>query len=217
MEDVESELRKQGWALLQANCNEPLTAIACRFGEPISNRPKGPLARHLLSNSATSPNSLRGLYGLGELPLHTDCAYYRKPPNLIFFRAKQSSQVATTLVDSRPMVLEIGVGTANGLFAIKGIDGTFVRPLFHANQVRWDRHCMRPLDEKAKTAQVKLLAQIECAQVHRHTYDDISTVLIVDNYRMLHGREDSAQDPHRTIESVLVYSKGIGRGCLINC
>lgn len=63
---------------------------------------------------------------------------------------------------------------------------------------------MRPLDGMAKQAHFKFKEHIDSLKITQHYWHDKSTVLLIDNWRTLHGRAGVASTEHRELERLCV-------------
>jgi len=203
-----THLADRGWTTFSSPDSQPLVDIAKAFGEPVPPRPDRAPTRILkpLSEQEAEPGSLSALRGRGRFPYHTDCAYYRRPPNLIFFRAVRPTPVATLMIDGITVLRPIENLASTAIFRARGLRKRFLCRMVSNKALRWDPDCMDPVDDSAYEA-AKLLVEISLGvEPIRFSWNDNSTVLVVDNRRILHGREDASADPNRELESVLIYS-----------
>jgi L-asparagine oxygenase len=194
---IRRELRSMGYAFLPSHLpgsstEDILRSVGIVFG-------RGAAIHELKSKSAedSTPNTYSGMYGSDRFPFHTDLAHWRFPPHFLMLRCiKGFEAVATVLID--------------GLRAIEGVDHTvfsraLVRPrrpiqgslpllrLYDRQQgdrgrLRWDDVFIQPASragEIAVTTFKRCLARSKPIGVSLAKPGD---TLIVDNWRMLHGR-----------------------------
>ena len=158
----------------------------------------------------TPPNTYSGNFGLQAFPLHTDLAHWFLPPRYFALRCVvRSRHVSTNLVDVKDLISV--VGRQNLIRAL-------VRPrrplkrnrpllrLFSSREngsdlFRWDSLFVIPATKESQDiceTVVDALASIEPIEVLLGNPGD---TLIVDNWRMLHGRSPvSPDDELRRVE-----------------
>ena len=156
-------------------------------------------------------NRYSGTYGLEEFPLHTDLAHWEVPPRYMLLRCKKGSyNVHTKLFDSTkllPIVTSRVLRRAlvRARRPAKNQVLTLLPVLFEINSkmaIRWDSLFLVPMNEEAHW-----LSQL----IDKHTSKIVETLilanqgdtLIVDNWRILHGRSRVSQiDVNRRIERI---------------
>lgn len=143
------------------------------------------------------PNTYSGNYGRGEFPLHTDLAHWVSPPHYFALRCIVGAQgVATNLLDSKKLVAAFGVNELRRILVhprrafagrrplLRLLDRTNSEPLLF----RWDKLFIQPATAFSGGVMSEVERSISEAvtiQVHLISKGD---TLIVDNWRMLHGR-----------------------------
>lgn len=143
----------------------------------------------------STPNTYSGTFGRGAFPLHTDLAHWAQAPRYLALRSVGPTVgVPTTLLDARPLLMEVGeeelhrslvrprrpIGGASSLLRLLEC-----RP--EATQLRWDPLFLEAANHRAVssvTAVEACLSRVSPIAVVLEKDD----VLIVDNWRMLHGR-----------------------------
>lgn len=203
-----SKLKCFGWTTVSGGSGTPLHEIAKSIGEPVPPRPDRPITRELktLRKCEAENGSLSSILGRAEFPLHTDCAYYRQPPSYILFRAMRPSSVSTIFVDGDSVLKVCDSRILTALFRVRGLRKHFLCKMVSGNALRWDTNCMFPADLWAKEAAAEFATRSAEANPIRFQWEDTTTILILDNRRMLHGRESAVRDPRRHLESVLVQA-----------
>jgi alpha-ketoglutarate-dependent taurine dioxygenase len=196
--NARSELSKFGYAYLRrhlpgAPTEDIVRSVGIAFilgnGSPVHQlKPK--------AKEDAPPNTYSGIYGHNRFPLHTDMAHWRYPPRFLLLRCIAGfNSVPTMLVD--------------GAQAIEGIEGIFSRALVRPRRpiegslpllrlydrqqgdhglLRWDEVFIRPASRAGEIGIERLrerLAKLEPIQILLVNEGD---TLIVDNWRMLHGR-----------------------------
>lgn len=197
--DIRSEISKRGFILLQRLApGSALTEIADRLGLRW-NGSEGASA-HLLEPKeamASTPNTYSGNYGLKAFPLHTDLAHWRLPPRYLILRCKVGSpDVNTLLLDGKTIVEACGHAVLSRALVKprRPMNGTL--PLLRLYQqtkrglgiLRWDQLFIRPASAHGNLAFNLVKAKIDCAIPWTISLKAPGDTLVVDNWRMLHGR-----------------------------
>ncbi len=155
-------------------------------------------------------NTYSGQYGHNEFPMHTDLAHWFRPPRYILLRCVQGNNyVSTKLLDGNKIVDALGVRVLEralvkprrpikGKLRLMRIFQSGTPSLF-----RWDETFIvpaSPAGEAGISAVINILREENIVKVIlRNTYD----TLLIDNWRMLHGRSDVPDgSDNRIIERV---------------
>lgn len=201
-------VKEEGWIELNFDADKSLFEFAENFGNPIGSRFTS-LAGDILCPTRqqdTVKLSMSKKYGLNAFPYHTDCAYYTIPPRLIFFRIKNINNSSATML-MRVKDLSLNNQTLeylkSGLFLIKGYKKLFYSHLLIDNIFRWDEDCIEPIDKYAKVGTEIIQKSIINTQSHKHYWQNINKILIVDNWQILHARE-KCNNTERALERILV-------------
>lgn len=221
--DALGALDDAGWCALDlpfaAFPTERLAAWASALGSPVPSTREGPLVDILRVRSrADAPvRSLSGRHGTGPFPLHTDQARVPWPPRYVVLRCRRSheSDRPTLLqpLDALALSAPERAALRRSVWVVDGGRGRFLATILRTDpatgreQVRYDDACMRPA-HPAFAASGEVLraaaARVEPARVNWRE----GRVLVVDNWRVLHGRAaneaggDRAEE--RELERVLV-------------
>ena len=143
------------------------------------------------------PNTYSGNYGWSEFPLHTDLAHWYVPPRFFALRCVTGvGEVATHLLDGNALLAVIGETALRRALVQPRRPVERNRPLLRlleshagiATRFRWDRLFVSPATAASATtcdAVSEYLAAAKPAEVVLLSPGD---TLIVDNWRMLHGR-----------------------------
>jgi len=157
--------------------------------------------------SADAPiNTYSGAYGIARFPLHTDLAHWHSPPRYFLLRAIVGSQnVATPLLNAKSILSLVRTSVlARGLMRPRRPNAGQLPllPLYQPTadggwMVRWDERYILPASA-AGTAAQEAMAEAICALTpHQVFLQSDGDTLIIDNWRVLHGRGDvpeSARD-----------------------
>lgn len=202
-------LRQCGWAAVRGVTRPAFLQLAHSLGAPWS-RPGGVIEQlHVREREDAPSRSLSGIHGRGAFPLHTDFSHYAIPPRYVLLRNDCTVPVRPTIV--QPLSTLSCSGAAyrtlqRRVWVIRGGPVPFYAPvLFGAGAyVRWDSACMSPSALAADAFHVwtECLAFTEPCTFHW----DANTVLVIDNWRTLHGRagDTMASDTKRVLERIVV-------------
>jgi L-asparagine oxygenase len=148
------------------------------------------------SVQATTPNTYSGIYGHNGFPLHTDQAHRRFPPRLLVLRCvKGYAAVPTLLVDSAAIINDDNRSVFSRALVRprRPIDGSM--PLLHlyaerdgGGMLRWDEVFIRPASAAGEVGLKKFAECLSKVQPLKVALANPGDTLIVDNWRMLHGR-----------------------------
>lgn len=164
-------------------------------------------------NEREAPKShYSGVFGLQEFPLHTDLAHWAKPPRYFMLRCIYgTADVATRLLPASAIVSAVGdavlrralvkprrssrYGSAGLLTLAFSLDPTF--------GLRWDSLFLKPMNSAAHDV-------MDFMNRDERTWDELKELLlqrlgdtlIVDNWRMLHGRSHVVAGPNRILERI---------------
>lgn len=146
----------------------------------------------------SNPHKYSGVFGLGDYPLHTDLAHWSRPPRYFILRASVGSDsVLTHLLPS---------AAVSALVSSDTVRRALTRPrhrrinephcllplIFFDNGVmgfRWDSLFLIPVNEPCReVAQAMLRKTWDESHLQTLKLTDPGDTLIVDNWRILHGR-----------------------------
>ena len=209
-----SELEAQGWVVL-SNQGQGLDAcmldLAKKLGTPAPGRNNTIIERlKPVDHEQAPPQSLSRQYGFGAFPLHNDTAHWPIPCRYVVLGCEEPGNVEspTVFLDTQRLDLcreeTSCINTAS--FFVKNGRRSFYssicskdRPFF-----RFDPGCMHPVSVDGEKAMRALLSER-----HVQNFVEISwqknKVAIIDNWRVLHGRNNKGQaDPCRSLLRVMV-------------
>ena len=206
-----SRLQDNGWTVLQWPATEHLVRLSSwMFGadqlEPSRKPPRSEILR-TTGESVARPGSKSAMRGRREFPLHTDRAFDRLPSRYLLLRSISGQSASPTQLVAFNDV-EVGKELASDLRAGLWVTGNYRRAhlcaVLEGQRLRWDADCMRPMDRIAKRAHIEFLEALNESSHANHLWFDTCTVLVVDNWRTLHGRLPVRQSECRTLERLLV-------------
>lgn len=141
-------------------------------------------------------NQYSGNFGLGVFPLHSDLAHWAVPPHYLLLRCVVgSSDVFTHILSWVPIVTLLGApALRKAVFSARkrriGFSG-LVRAMSNhdsAEVFRWDAMFLTPLNHHAKVLASVMLDSKWNSQVGKILLSRPGDTLVIDNWRMLHGR-----------------------------
>ena len=144
-----------------------------------------------------TPNTYSGNYGLGEFPFHTDLAHWALPPRYFLLRCLSGAKaVATLLLDGRRLIEATGSVVLSRAIVQPRRPVAGQRPLLRLlhrwpNQdalLRWDAVFIIPATRSGQSGFEAVRAFLATAQPERVALESPGDVIVVDNWRMLHGR-----------------------------
>jgi hypothetical protein len=215
-ESALATLRARGWSLLPLAPEHDLRSII-----PLL-RPR--LAHHEASfqvelvspktSDRARPGTMSALYGMGSFPLHTERAHWPTPPRFLILRSVgDASDRPTTLLDSYRFALDqkLTQELLQTPWIVRWDEVSFQsRVLLPSSSgkgrwhVRYDPSCMVPCDEARRGLAERLEQALASLEPEQH-YWESGIVLLIDNWRVLHGRGQSPDpDFGRALERVVV-------------
>lgn len=205
-----------GYAVLDSHSTEGFLKIAQELGRPIASRRGIDVVQTLQvsDEECAYANSLSSRYGAGKFPLHTDLAYWQVPARYVLLRApdESSSTCPTLLLDFRAHLKGQPFESALGktLYLVANGRKSFLttiggRVASGAVLLRFDRDCLRPTNRQSMATLDELEASLAACKIIEMAWS-AHKVLIIDNWRMLHGRGDArdSNDRKRVLERILV-------------
>lgn len=183
LEDVSDHALESGWQ-----------AVALRRGDDAITDLQA------LTAAEARPNSISSRTGLGAQPLHTDGAHLETPPDIVALASSCSHRASTRLWTS------YGANAPwdelhHGVFRVS--DGMVRRHRFagEGDSIGFDPCCMTPLDERSRRVVRFFMTAYETA--YRHQWHNIPEVLLINNRRTLHAREEvDPADPPRHLTRI---------------
>lgn len=213
---IKNHLNEHGYIFIAGHRPDINTAkLAHLIGKPIAPW-EGKLIQRLVPRVSAPPNTYSGIYGLNEFPLHTDLAHWRKPPRYFILRCKTGSpNVNTFILDGRKLIEHLGEDffkraifkprrplRSSGLGLLRPywpIEGNYC--------IRWDSIFLKPASKLGELAFQKIETFLKKCDPVSLTLSDPGDMIIVDNWRMLHGRSSiPAECHHRVIERIYLES-----------
>lgn len=155
------------------------------------------------------PRSLSARYGLGTLPFHTELSHRARPcrylllgcidpgspaaaTTLLGWQTLDLSQTELHLLEDTPVLVRSGRRSFYSTILAPG--GAFLR---------YDPGCLEPVDERGREALALVADRIADAPSAAHHWRQ-GDILIIDNWRVLHGRSSSHRGSGRRLARILV-------------
>jgi len=160
-----------------------------------------------LAHVDANRNTLSSRYGAGPFPLHTETAYWRTPARYLLLRCVSpgASKRPTVVVplSLRRLTRRQKICLESAVWVCRARP-SFLCSILDGKRIRYDRECMKPASPSADLA-----AQIMSELVYASQPVEIAwcegRLLIIDNFRCLHGRAAAAvPDPDRVLERIIV-------------
>jgi hypothetical protein len=174
----------------------------------VASNSEAPLIENLTprTRDAARPASLSSIYGLGALPVHTDCAYYNLPPQYVILRnIGDRTNCKTILISRRSLREHLGYESqTKGIWSVKGKNRMFFGKIDNGKFVRWDANIMKPLNAEARAERRDMSNFLENSEVIRIEWTNYGDTLLFNNWYWLHAREKSEDTTDRILQRVLV-------------
>ena len=136
-------------------------------------------------------NSFSKHYGHGSFPLHTDTAFWLEPARFVILYSRAKSDAATRVLPLQQTRDLMAIARCNNpIFLRKTVNGPiYSHPWAH------DRGCHTIYDpcymkSVNRAAEDFVVAALESAIYAKRFVWDGTNALVIDNWRVLHGRDD---------------------------
>lgn len=162
-----------------------------------------------LAASQAHPRSLSARYGLDALPFHTELSHRTKPCRYILLGCIDpgSPAAATMLLDWRDLRFsqqEVDLLEATPILVRTGRRSFYSTILAPGGAfLRYDPGCLEPLDDRGRGAMRLVEERIANARSVAHQWRQ-GDILIIDNWRVLHGRSPSDPRTGRRLARILI-------------
>lgn len=163
------------------------------FARPEFFSDKGPVHKLVPKKcQGLTPNTYSGIYGLDCFPLHTDLAHWEFPPRYFILRCISGIKtIETKLLDSKTVLSILGKDCfANEIVMPRKSTQGLRRALSlfdqSRNLFRWDKSFLKPCLKSSRFEEIaECISTTPTIKVSLSEHGDL---LVVDNWRMLHGR-----------------------------
>lgn len=211
-----ASLAQRGWvAHVAESCDADSVASELgRIGDMLGTRVMGRAGalEEVIQPQASDdahPRSLSAQYGLNALPFHVELGHRPRPCRYLLLGCIDpgSPRAVTMLLDWRALGFspeELHLLEGAPIFVRTG-RRSFYSTILSADRayLRYDPGCLEAVDERGRTA-LRLLEQrlaVGFAETHEWRRGDI---LIIDNWRVLHGRGPSGHGSGRRLARILI-------------
>jgi L-asparagine oxygenase len=152
---------------------------------------------------AAPKNIYSGNFGLGEFPLHTDLAHWFNPPRYFVLRCVVgSATVATRLLKGEDIVNAVGrisleralVQPRKPLLGRRSLLRMLERRSATTERIRWDELFVAAATRASGDTVLAVKAYLRSAATTDVVLDSPGDTLLIDNWRMLHGRSSVPLD-----------------------
>jgi hypothetical protein len=216
LEQLADPISERGWSLRESEGSHPddivqaLVELGERLGTRVAAR-AGSLYEVIqpLSANDAHPRSLSARYGLSTLPFHTELSHRPKPCRYLLLGCVDpgSPAAATLLLDWRtlgfsqdelafleetPVLVRTGRRSFYSTILARG--GAFLR---------YDPGCLEAVDDRGRRAMQLIHDRAAAAPFDAHHWRE-GDILIIDNWRVLHGRSPSDQWSGRRLARILI-------------
>lgn len=214
--EVRETLDSQGSALIRAHLPEiPSFEALSAFG--VISRLPGLNAVQTLAPrqiSDSTPNTYSGNFGRNAFPLHTDLAHWYVPPRYLALRCTgPRSSVGTRLLDTASIIEAFGITALNRALVRPRRPIQGYRPLLRLledrgcglSSIRWDGLFISPATQESAKVFDAIGVFLGFAQPQEIVLAEKGDTLIIDNWRLLHGRAPiSAAQTDRRVERAYI-------------
>jgi len=167
--------------------------------------------------SFTTPNTYSGNFGLADFPLHTDLAHWARPPRYLMLRCFFGDpDIDTRVIDGLSLIESIGSSSLARCLARprRPMNGALqLLPIWqratetHGDLFRWDSVYLQPTNEYAQGVFSQIAGWLSITQPKTHVLEHAGDTLLLDNWRVLHGRSDvSSSTSSRQIHRLYLSS-----------
>ena len=206
-DDIVSSIDRDGWSVFNTGIDKPIDlkrwmlAVGKQLGEVCPSRRGSEVVDVLVPTieSKSKPSSLSRVFGLGSLPLHCDTAHWTTPCRYIVLGCINpgSSPAATLILDTKRLALSTKDRETieQAMYVVNNGRNSFysgIKSSLHPFY-RFDPVCMIPLCENAVRAMELFSLKRNENLVERCNWK-VGIVLVIDNWRILHGREQCPVD-----------------------
>lgn len=193
---VRDAVAKSGFVTLREFAAELNTIEAMGRLGTIVQAKSLPTVHTLSAKAAAQPNTYSGNYGPGEFPLHSDLARWRVPPRYIGLRCLSGvARVQTRVLDGESLIDSIGHLRLERAIVQPRRLLAGVRPLLRllteskAERIlRWDELFIVPATPSSAITVTEIRQFLASARPQHIELLVPGDTLVIDNWRMLHGR-----------------------------
>lgn len=209
-------LSSRGWVGFNADrCDKEgilaeMRELALELGRPVHGR-RGRYEESISPHTTfrAHPRSLSAKYGLDELPFHVELSHRLTPCRYLLLGCIDpgSSTVPTTLLNWHNLNFskdELNVLESAPILVRNG-RRSFYSSILPRNRAyfRYDPGCLEPVDARGTEALALVARQLSNAHCEHH-YWERGKILVIDNWRFLHGRGTANGSTGRCLARIMV-------------
>lgn len=196
--DRRAELNGKGWTHFDTTYFEEdkiskvVYELVCSLGNPVASRGSQIIqALSPVESNAANRSSLSNKFGTGEFPLHSDTAHWITPARYVVLACVQEGDnpAPTRVLDTYNGLFDSNEKDIlrDSVFYVKNGRNSFYGSILSPFRpfIRYDPGCMIPINDKASTIS-DILNKKDWKAMEFHWKSGL--VLILDNWRTLHGR-----------------------------
>ncbi|MBR5352378.1 MAG: TauD/TfdA family dioxygenase [Bacteroidales bacterium] len=208
---LKDTLNKQGYVIFNLeNSEQNLLDIASLFGKIVPGD-NGALVQQLLAQEKGNGSYGAFSYSVGfnQFPWHTDTAYWDIPIRYLMLASEKPSPCATLArtFDSLSSSIEDFLYLSERAVYQLDIPGKrrVLTPIIRQKGMigfKFDFHIYKPVNNEAKKLNELMLEQLKLDS-HRIVWLG-NNVAIIDNWRVIHAREDAHNDKKRILKRVYI-------------
>ncbi len=173
------------------NSDEEFLKLASSFGNIVPSRNNSQLIDLLLAKTKedTTKNSLSKRFGMGSFPIHTDGAYFKRPPRFILLRYVGTLEKVTPSVivhfDFDKLNNEESEFIKIKTWYVSGINGGFYSNIYNNEYLRYDLQVMKLVNsaDNCMDGILKNMKQTKIIWSH-------NKVAVINNWACLHFRPE---------------------------
>lgn len=210
-EQIKEELRSEGVVSFSVDKTKyPLLKLVSSIGRIVPGD-RGEMIQSLQAQEkgAGSFGAFSYSVGYGPFPWHTDTAYWELPVRYLLLTSDKTSPCATLFRSFDSLISEIEdfKYLASRAVFMLNIPGRrrLLSPIIRENGVegyRMDYHIYKPMNEEAKA--LSELMQEHLENEHNRVIWTGNNVVILDNWRFIHSREEAIIDKDRSLKRVYI-------------
>lgn len=210
-------LKSQGWVCVDNTATDvegfkaELLRLATSLGTPTGSRTRRVIDELVPVNQGQAkPRSLSRTAGTGAQPWHMDMAHRPVPARYLVLGMLEcsGSTAATELLDAERLLPDGLVEAANTEpFLVRTGGNSFYATIKAKEQpfLRFDPGCMQGATERARGL-MTVLQELSVPPTYVHSWAP-GSVLMLDNWKVLHRRADASNDPARVLFRISVQGE----------
>lgn len=194
----------------QSSVWDALRVVADQLGTRVAGR-GGRLAEEIepLERARAHPRSASAINGLSAMPLHIELSHRATPCRYVVLGCLRAGKgrAATRIIDRRTLNFseeELNLLRSAPVLVRSGRSSFYATILPRTESyMRYDPHCMEAIDDRGRLALnviERRLSEIVEQRVEWHE----GQILVIDNWRALHGREEVEVGSDRLLARMLI-------------